>query len=186
MQPYLPIYHHTRPYTGVCLYTIIAFTISDTFRLLDFMTYPFPTRRDTQSMREISYGFENTDCISEVSWYVYSIEVNGNRWFRADSRGQSARDASPHLRTRNRPHLTATDCKSKEAWYVHPIEFNNCRDNSELIPGQPARRRVSDQRQSELIPEANEQGDASATKSVEVNCNERIIRELEGYQSRHQ
>ena len=55
------------PYAGVCLYTIIALTISDTFRILDFMNYPFPTRHDTQSTREISYGFESTDCISEVS-----------------------------------------------------------------------------------------------------------------------
>jgi len=33
----------------------------------------------------------------------------------------------------------------KEAWIVHPIEVNSTRDNSKLIPGQPARRRVSDQ-----------------------------------------
>ena len=35
-------------------------------------------------------------------------------------------------------------------------------------------------RQSELITEANEQGDVSVTKSVKVNCNI-FIRELEGY-----
>ena len=34
--------------------------------------------------------------------------------------------------------------------------------------------------------QANRPGDASATQSGEVNCNEFIIRELEGYQSRHQ
>jgi hypothetical protein len=34
--------------------------------------------------------------------------------------------------------------------------------------------------------QANRPGDASAAKSVEVNCNEFITRELEGYQSRHQ
>jgi len=32
LQPYLLIYLPTRPYTGVCLYTIIALTISDTIR----------------------------------------------------------------------------------------------------------------------------------------------------------
>jgi hypothetical protein len=41
---------------------------------------------------------------------------------------------------------------------------------------------------AETIPswfQANQPGDASVTKSVKVNCNEFIIRELEGYQSRH-
>jgi len=139
--------------------------ISDTFRLWDVTNYPFLTLRDT---REISYRFESTDCISEVSWYVYSIEVNGNRWFRVGSRGQPARDASQHLRRRHRPESTATDCRSNYAREVHPIEFNRSRDNSELIP------------------EANRPGDASATKSVEVNCNKCIIRECEGCQMRHQ
>jgi hypothetical protein len=52
--------------------------ISDTFRILDFMKYPFPTRHDTQATREISYGFVSNDCISEGSRCVYRIEVNGN------------------------------------------------------------------------------------------------------------
>jgi hypothetical protein len=46
---------------GVCLYTIIALTISDTFHILDFMNYPFPTRHDTRTTREISYRFGSTD-----------------------------------------------------------------------------------------------------------------------------
>jgi len=71
--------------------------ISDTFCIRELMNYPCPTRHDTQHTHEISYRFGSTDCISEVSWYIY------------------------------------------------PIEVNDCRDNSELIPGQPARRRVSDQ-----------------------------------------
>ena len=43
------------------------------------MNYHFPTRHDTQTMSGISHGFGSTDCISEVSWYVQFIEVNGNR-----------------------------------------------------------------------------------------------------------
>ena len=61
---------------GVCLYPIITLAISDTFRIRDFKNYPIPTRHDT---RKISYGFWSTDCLSEVSRYVYRIEVNGNR-----------------------------------------------------------------------------------------------------------
>jgi hypothetical protein len=53
--------------------------ISDMYRILDVMNYPFPTRHDTQATREISCRFGSTDCISEVSRYVYRIEVNGNR-----------------------------------------------------------------------------------------------------------
>ena len=56
----------------------------------------------------------------------------------------------------------------KEAWITRPIETNRIRVNSELIP------------------EANRPRDASSTKSVKVNCNEFIIRELAGNQSRHQ
>jgi hypothetical protein len=48
LQPYLLIYLPTRPYTGVLLYTIIARTISDTFRIGDFMNCPFPTHHDRQ------------------------------------------------------------------------------------------------------------------------------------------
>jgi hypothetical protein len=53
--------------------------ISDTFRILDFMNYTFPPGHNTYSTHEISYRFERTDCISEVSKYVDWIEVNGNR-----------------------------------------------------------------------------------------------------------
>ena len=138
--------------------------ISDTFRIRDFRNYPFPTHHDT---RDISYRFGSTDRISEVSGYVSWIEVNGNRRFRVDSRGQSARDASRHLWTRYLTDLRYTNRRYKEAWIVHPIEVNSSRDNSELIP------------------EANRPGDASTNKSVEVHFNG-FIRELEGYQSRHQ
>jgi hypothetical protein len=34
---------------------------------LHFMNYPFPTPHDTQSTRNMSFRFENTDCTSEVS-----------------------------------------------------------------------------------------------------------------------
>ena len=57
--------------------------------------------------------------------------------------------------------------RCKETWISHAIETNRSRVNSELIP------------------EANRRGDPSATKSVEVHFNT-FIRELEGYQSRHQ
>jgi len=53
--------------------------ISDTFHIGDFMNYSFPTRHDTQITRKIWYKPGSTDCISEVSRYVYRIEVNGNR-----------------------------------------------------------------------------------------------------------
>jgi hypothetical protein len=53
--------------------------ISDMFRILGFMNYPFPTRRDMQTTRDTLYRFGSTDHISAVSWYVYWIEVNGNR-----------------------------------------------------------------------------------------------------------
>ena len=69
--------------------------ISDMFRTWDFMNYPFPTGHDT---RDISYRFGSTDRLSEVSGYVYRIEVNGNRLFLVDSRGQLARDALRQLR----------------------------------------------------------------------------------------
>jgi len=39
------------------------------------MNYPFLMRHDMQPTREISYRFESTACISEVSWYVDWIEV---------------------------------------------------------------------------------------------------------------
>jgi hypothetical protein len=52
---------------------------SDTFRILDFMNYPFLTRHDTKSTHQILSTFESTDCISEMSCYVYRIEVNGRR-----------------------------------------------------------------------------------------------------------
>ena len=61
MQPYLLIYLHRRPYTGICLYTIIALTISDTFRIRDFMNYSFLTGYDAQSTHEISDRFGSTD-----------------------------------------------------------------------------------------------------------------------------
>ena len=69
--------------------------ISDTFRLPDFMNYPFSTCPDTQTTHRI-YRFECTDCISEVSWYVYWIEVNGNRddfaWISEAYRPETHRD----------------------------------------------------------------------------------------------
>jgi len=43
------------------------------------MNYPVPTRHDTQSTCEILSTFDSTDCLSEVSSYVYPIEVNGSR-----------------------------------------------------------------------------------------------------------
>ena len=43
------------------------------------MNYPFPKRRDTQTTHDTFYRFGSTDSISAVSWYVYGIEVNGNR-----------------------------------------------------------------------------------------------------------
>jgi len=57
----------------------IPLTISDMFRILDIMNYPFATRHDTQSTCKMSYRFESTDCTSDVSWYVNWIEVDGNR-----------------------------------------------------------------------------------------------------------
>jgi len=168
LQPYLLIYLPTRPYTGVCLYTIIALTISDTFRIRDSMNYPLSTCHDTQITPEISYRFESTDCIREVSWYVYWIEVNGNRddfmWILEANRPETGRDTYGQelIRTWD---LWITD--TKEAWIVHPIEVNSSRDNSELIP------------------EANRQGDASATKSIEVDFTG-FIRELQCYQLQHQ
>ena len=116
------------------------------------MNYPFPTRHDTQSTREISYAFENTNCISQVSWYVYSIKVNGNRGFCTDSQSQMDWEVSRHLR-RNCPEFTVTDCGSNKTWGVHPIEVNSGRDNSELIS------------------EASGPRDASVTKSIEVYFN---------------
>jgi len=64
---------------GVCLYTIITLTISDTFRILDFMNYPIPTRHDTQSPCEIPYRFGSTDCRDAVPFPDYRIEVNSSR-----------------------------------------------------------------------------------------------------------
>jgi len=62
----------------------------------DIMNYHFPTRHDTQTMRGISRRFEGTDCISEVSWYVHWIEVNGNRdklvWIPEGNRPETRRD----------------------------------------------------------------------------------------------
>jgi hypothetical protein len=58
--------------------------------------------------------------------------------------------------------------RCKEASIVPPIEVNSSRDNSDLIS------------------DANRPGDTSTTKSIEVHCNEFIIRELECYQSPHQ
>jgi len=42
------------------------------------MNYPFPRRYDAQTTREI-YRCEITDCISEVTWYVYWIEAKSSR-----------------------------------------------------------------------------------------------------------
>jgi hypothetical protein len=50
----------------VYLYTIMGFTISDTFGIRDFMYYAFPKCHDMQSMHAILTTVESTDCISEV------------------------------------------------------------------------------------------------------------------------
>jgi len=120
--------------------------ISDTFRIRDFMNYTFPTRHNTQFTRKISYGFESTNCISEVSWYIYWIEVNGNRRFRVDSRGQSGQ----------RRVATPTNEKSYglEIYELQIQKRHELSSQSRLTVvqtirvdtrGQPARRRVSDQ-----------------------------------------
>ena len=162
---YLPI----RQYMGICLYTYIALTISDTIRIWDFMNYHFPTRHETQTMHEISYGFETTDCFSEVSWFVSWIEVNSNRddfvWIPEANRPETRYD------TYEWEIIWIWDLRiadTKEAWIIHQITVNSSRDYSKLIP------------------EANRPGDVSVNKSVEVNWNKFIIRELDGYQSRHQ
>jgi len=67
---------------------------------------------------------------------------------------------------RNYRDLRSTNHRCKDAWIVHLIETDGSRDNSELIP------------------EGNQPGDSSATKSVEVNCNQ-FIKEQERNQLQH-
>jgi len=86
---------------------------------MGFHELPLWTRHDRQFTRKISYGFEITDCISGVSWYVYWMEVN---------------DVSGHLRMRNHINLRSINRRCKVAWIFHPIETDGSRDNSELIP----------------------------------------------------
>jgi len=78
LQPYLQIYPHTRPYTGLCLYTIITCIISDVFHIQNFINSPFPTHHDARSMLKMSAIIGIYNCISEVSWYVCRIVINGN------------------------------------------------------------------------------------------------------------
>jgi len=49
------------------------------FQIQDFWKYPVPTRHDTQFTLQISFWFQSPDCIIEVSWYDYWIDVNCNR-----------------------------------------------------------------------------------------------------------
>jgi hypothetical protein len=93
VQPYLLIYLPTRPYTGVCLYTIIALTISDTFRIRDFMNYPFPTRHDT---RDTLYRFGST-LIASAKCLDMSIELrltvtDDSAWFSEANQPETRRD----------------------------------------------------------------------------------------------
>jgi len=131
------------------------------------MNYLFPTRHNIQTMRKISFRLDSADCISEVSWYVYWIEVNSNR------------DDSMSIPEANQPEtcrdtyeweiILTWDLRiadTKDAWPIHSTEVNSSTDNSELIP------------------ESNHPGDASTTKSIRVHFNG-CIQELEGYQSLH-
>ena len=90
---------------GGMLYIIIILTIWDTFGILHFMKYPFLTHHDTESTCEISYRVKSTDSISELPWYVYWIDHNGDRQCRVHSRGKLARDASQLWRMRNHTDL---------------------------------------------------------------------------------
>jgi hypothetical protein len=60
----LMIYLNSRPYMGVCLYTIIAVPFSDMFNIQDFMNYHFLKCHD---IHNTTSKFESTDCTNEVS-----------------------------------------------------------------------------------------------------------------------
>jgi hypothetical protein len=72
VQLYLLIFLPTRPYTGVCHYTIIALTISDTFRIRDFMNYTF--RRVTTRSLRVRYHTVLRSLIASVKCPDMSIE----------------------------------------------------------------------------------------------------------------
>jgi len=59
---------------GVCLYIIIALTISDTFGILDFMNYPFPVCHNTQYMCETLFRFARI-LIASAKCLDMSIEL---------------------------------------------------------------------------------------------------------------
>ena len=132
------------------------------------MTYPFPTRHDTQFTYEISYRFESTDCISKVTSYIYRIEVNGNR------------DNFMRIPESNRPE-TRHDTEEQEIVRIWQRQIAKAKRHDMYTQ---LRLTITEIILSGF--KANRPGDASATKSVEVNCNEFIIRELEGYQSLYQ
>jgi len=92
-------------------------------------------RHDMQSMRDILHGFESSDCISQISWYVYWIEMNGNRdgfvGIPEPYRPETRRDTYEWeiIQTWD-PRIADTH----EAGIVHQIDSNSSRDNSDLIP----------------------------------------------------
>jgi len=73
LQPNLLIYLPTRPYTGICLYIIIALTISDTFRIRDFMKYAF--RRVTTCSLPMRYHTDLRALIASAKFLDLSIQL---------------------------------------------------------------------------------------------------------------
>jgi hypothetical protein len=134
---------HIRIY-GLTLLSLLQFQM---FRIWDFMNYHFPTRHDTHITREISHRFASTDCISEVSKYVYWIDVNGNR----DDLVRIPEANWPETRrnTYEWEIIRTWDLRiadTKEAWIVHPIEVNSSTDNPSWYQrptGQETRQRPS-------------------------------------------
>jgi hypothetical protein len=73
VQPDLLIFLPTRPYTGICLYTIIALTISDMFGIRDLMNYTI--RRVTTHSLRVRYHTVLRSLIASAKCLDMSIEL---------------------------------------------------------------------------------------------------------------
>ena len=131
------------------------------------MTYPFPTRHDMQltcgyptDFRALIASAKCLDMSIELRLTVTETISCGFQWPIVQRRVVTPKKEKSYR-------LEIYELQMQRGMKYPPIETNRSRVNSELIP------------------EANRRGDASAIKSVEVHFNV-FIRELEGYQLRHQ
>jgi len=144
LQPYLLIYHHTRPYTGVCLCTIIAFSFQIHF--LYGIAWITPFRRVmTRSLRaryntDFRALIASAKCLDMSSQWRLTIAETMRIEFTGNLPMTCHNPCGPEV-------IWIWDLRiavKNEAWIVYPIEVNSMRDNPELIPGRYARRCVGD------------------------------------------